>query len=183
MGPGANPSVLAWSFAAFAVAILVNYAASWTQETVVGQAAENVLSDMRRAMFAHLQRVSLGFMDKTEVGRLMSRLQGDVNSMQEFLETSVLVGRRHRAALRHRRRDGLARLAARPADARGDAGPLRGAPDLAAEGARGLHGGARDATRRRTARWPRGSTACARCRAWTASASTSRSTTTRRGRT
>ena len=33
---------------------------------------------MRRAMFAHLQRVSLSFMDKTEVGRLMSRLQGDV---------------------------------------------------------------------------------------------------------
>ncbi|MFO1142485.1 MAG: ABC transporter ATP-binding protein [Amaricoccus sp.] len=90
MGPGADPRVLAWSFAAFAAAILVNYAASWTQETVVGQAAENVLSDMRRAMFAHLQRVSLGFMDKTEVGRLMSRLQGDVNSMQEFLETSVL---------------------------------------------------------------------------------------------
>ena len=90
MGPGADRAVLAWSFAAFAVAILVNYAASWTQETVVGQAAENVLSDMRRAMFAHLQRVSLSFMDKTEVGRLMSRLQGDVNSMQEFLETSVL---------------------------------------------------------------------------------------------
>src|SRR5690606_17046837 len=37
-----------------------------------------------------LQRVSLGWMDKTEVGRLMSRLQGDVNSMQEFLETSVM---------------------------------------------------------------------------------------------
>src|SRR5690606_12825469 len=34
--------------------------------------------------------VSLSFMDKTEVGRLMSRLQGDVNSMQEFLETSVV---------------------------------------------------------------------------------------------
>ena len=45
---------------------------------------------MRRAMFAQLQRVSLSFMDKTEVGRLMSRLQGDVNSMQEFLETSVM---------------------------------------------------------------------------------------------
>ena len=28
-------------------------------------------------------------MDRTEVGRLMSRLQGDVNSLQEFLETSV----------------------------------------------------------------------------------------------
>jgi ATP-binding cassette subfamily B protein len=41
-------------------------------------------------MFDHLQRVSLSFMDKTEVGRLMSRLQGDVNSMQEFLETSII---------------------------------------------------------------------------------------------
>ena len=91
MAPGAaDRAVLNWSFAAFAVAILVNFAASYVQETVVGKAAENVLFDMRRAMFAHLQRVSLSFMDKTEVGRLMSRLQGDVNSMQEFLETSVL---------------------------------------------------------------------------------------------
>ena len=83
-------AALAWSVAAFAVAILVNYAASYVQEAVVGKAAEGVLFDMRRAMFAHLQRVSLSFMDKIEVGRLMSRLQGDVNSMQEFLETSVL---------------------------------------------------------------------------------------------
>ena len=41
-------------------------------------------------MMQRLQQVSLGWMDKTEVGRLMSRLQGDVNSMQEFLETSVM---------------------------------------------------------------------------------------------
>lgn len=75
---------------AFAIVIGVNYAASYLQESVVGRAAENVLFDIRTAMFAHLQDVSLSFMDKTEVGRLMSRLQGDVNSMQEFLETSVL---------------------------------------------------------------------------------------------
>jgi ATP-binding cassette subfamily B protein len=89
-GMTGDRAVLAWACVAFAAAILVNYAASYVQETVVGQAAENVLFDMRRAMFGHLQRVSLSFMDKTEVGRLMSRLQGDVNSMQEFLETSVL---------------------------------------------------------------------------------------------
>jgi len=83
-------STLNWAVAAFAVTILVNYAASYLQEIVVGHTAESVLFDMRRAMFEHLQRVSLSFMDKTEVGRLMSRLQGDVNSMQEFLETSVL---------------------------------------------------------------------------------------------
>jgi len=81
---------LLWAVAAFAVVILINFAASWVQERSVGRMAENVLFDIREAMFAHLQRVSQSFMDKTEVGRLMSRLQGDVNSMQEFLETSVI---------------------------------------------------------------------------------------------
>jgi ATP-binding cassette subfamily B multidrug efflux pump len=87
---GAGRPVLIWACVAFAVTIAINYGASYVQETVVGSAAEQVLFDMRRAMFSHLQRVSLSFMDKTEVGRLMSRLQGDVNSMQEFMETSVL---------------------------------------------------------------------------------------------
>ena len=90
MVAGGDPAVLAWAVAAFGVMILINYGANWVQETVVGKAAENVLFDIRRAMFEHLQRVSLSFMDNTEVGRLMSRLSGDVNSMQEFLETSVL---------------------------------------------------------------------------------------------
>jgi ATP-binding cassette subfamily B multidrug efflux pump len=83
-------AALTWSIVLFLVVIVINYVASYAQETLVGGVAENVLFDMRRQMFSHLQRVSLSFMDKTEVGRLMSRLQGDVNSMQEFLETSVL---------------------------------------------------------------------------------------------
>ena len=85
-----DASVLHIGLAVLVAMIVVNYAASHVQETLVGRAAENVLFDIRRAMFAHLQRVSLSFMDKTEVGRLMSRLQGDVGSMQEFLETSVI---------------------------------------------------------------------------------------------
>ncbi|MER8751860.1 ABC transporter ATP-binding protein/permease [Mesorhizobium sp. M1050] len=85
-----DQSVMIAATGAFTLVILINYAASYVQESVVGKVAENVLSDLRRAMFSHLQRVSLSFMDKTEVGRLMSRLQGDVNSMQEFLETSVM---------------------------------------------------------------------------------------------
>ena len=90
MTQGGNSTNLLWAVAAFAVAVVLNFGASFVQETEVGKVAEHVLFDMRRAMFAQLQRVSLSFMDKTEVGRLMSRLQGDVNSMQEFLETSVI---------------------------------------------------------------------------------------------
>jgi ATP-binding cassette subfamily B protein len=83
-------TTLYWVIVGYGLIIGVNFAASYVQELVVGKAAENVLFDMRRAMFARLQQVSLSFMDKTEVGRLMSRLMGDVNAMQEFLETSVL---------------------------------------------------------------------------------------------
>ncbi|WP_192356964.1 ABC transporter ATP-binding protein [Mesorhizobium mediterraneum] len=86
---GIDRSALLAASGAFLLAILVNFAAGYTQETVVGKTAKNVLFDIRRAMFARLQRVSLSFMDKTEVGRLMSRLQGDVNSMHEFLENSL----------------------------------------------------------------------------------------------
>jgi ATP-binding cassette, subfamily B, multidrug efflux pump len=74
---------------AFLGIVTVNFLANLVQETLVGRIAERLLIDLRRAMYAHLQRVSLSFMDKTEVGRLMSRLQGDVHALQEFLETSV----------------------------------------------------------------------------------------------
>jgi ATP-binding cassette subfamily B protein len=90
MQTGGSQSALLHAMIAFAIAICINFVASYAQETLVGNVAEDVLFDIRRAMFSHLQHVSLSFMDKTEVGRLMSRLQGDVNSMQEFLETSVL---------------------------------------------------------------------------------------------
>ena len=75
--------------AVFAVIVAVNYASNLIQESVVARVAEQVLFDLRRAMYLHLQRVALAFMDRTEVGRLMSRLQGDVNALQEFLESTV----------------------------------------------------------------------------------------------
>ena len=74
---------------AFGIVIVISYVANITQEMVVGRMAGHLLFDLRRAMYLHLQFVSLSFMDKTEVGRLMSRLQGDVNALQEFLETSI----------------------------------------------------------------------------------------------
>ncbi|MEX0761176.1 MAG: ABC transporter ATP-binding protein [Dehalococcoidia bacterium] len=82
-------SMLQMAAIAFAAVIAFNYAANFLQEMIVGRIAERILFDLRRAMYVHLQKVSLSFMDKTEVGRLMSRLQGDVGALQEFLETSV----------------------------------------------------------------------------------------------
>ena len=89
LAEGGDVVQLRLTAAAFGVVILVSYGANYMQDRLVGHIGEHVIFDLRRAMFAHLQDVSLSFMDKTEVGRMMSRLQGDVNSLQEFLENSV----------------------------------------------------------------------------------------------
>lgn len=73
----------------FAALIVANAIASYLNETTAANLAQWVIFDMRRAMFAHLQAVSLSFLDKTHVGRIMSRLQGDINALQDFFETSI----------------------------------------------------------------------------------------------
>jgi len=75
--------------AVFVALIVVNAVSNFFQEWVAARLAQRVIFDLRRAMFNHLQQVSLSILDRTQVGRLMSRLQGDVNSLQEFMETSV----------------------------------------------------------------------------------------------
>ncbi|MDH3289330.1 MAG: ABC transporter ATP-binding protein/permease [Betaproteobacteria bacterium] len=81
--------LLAIAMAGFFAVVLVNYISNYYQQVWVAITAERVLLDLRRAMYAHLQRVSLSFMDRTQVGQLMSRLQGDVGALQEFLESSI----------------------------------------------------------------------------------------------
>jgi ABC-type multidrug transport system fused ATPase/permease subunit len=44
-----------------------------------------VLLTLREEMFSHLQKLSLSFFDRNEVGRVMSRVQNDVTSLQELL--------------------------------------------------------------------------------------------------
>ncbi len=91
MGRAHDVSLLATAVAMFAVVIVVNYGATWVQDRLIAITGEQVIFDMRRAMFGHLQHIALTFMDKTEVGRMMSRLQGDVSALQEFLENSITV--------------------------------------------------------------------------------------------
>jgi ATP-binding cassette subfamily B multidrug efflux pump len=74
---------------AFGLVVLVNAASNFGDQWMTTRLAQRVIFDVRRAMFAHFQDVALTFMDKTHVGRIMARLQGDVNALQEFLESST----------------------------------------------------------------------------------------------
>jgi ATP-binding cassette subfamily B multidrug efflux pump len=88
-GAAAAQGALTTAVILFFVVIVGSYIANRVQDLLVGLTGEQVMFDLRSAMFAHLQRVAMSFMDKTEVGRMMSRLQGDVYALQEFLDNSI----------------------------------------------------------------------------------------------
>jgi ATP-binding cassette, subfamily B, multidrug efflux pump len=77
------------TLAAFAGLVAVYATVFFLEQWLSARLAQRVIFDIRRKMFEHLQDVSLSFMDKTHVGRMMARLQGDVNALQEFLESST----------------------------------------------------------------------------------------------
>lgn len=75
--------------ALFVGVVILNAAAFFLEQWMSSRLAQRVIFDVRRSMFSHFQDVSLSFMDKTHVGRIMARLQGDVNALQEFLESTT----------------------------------------------------------------------------------------------
>ena len=81
---------LTWIVALFVGNAVLNWASGFAQEYTTARVGQGVLYRLRAEMFAHLQRLSLNFFDRTEVGRLMSRVQGDVFQLQEFLAVALV---------------------------------------------------------------------------------------------
>ncbi len=50
---------------------------------------ERVIYDLRVHIYAHLQRLSLAFFERTSTGELMSRVTNDVNSLEQFITHGV----------------------------------------------------------------------------------------------
>ena len=55
--------------------------------TTVGQW---VMHDLRRTVYAHVQRMSLAFYDKTRTGDLISRVTTDIDTVQSFITSDLL---------------------------------------------------------------------------------------------
>jgi ATP-binding cassette subfamily B multidrug efflux pump len=64
----------------------LGYAQSW-MTSMVGQWA---MRDVRVALFSHLQRLPLGFFDRTPLGRLMARNTNDVDALNELFTNGVV---------------------------------------------------------------------------------------------
>ncbi len=65
---------------------LAQYWQVWSMSWV----GEQVLYHLSSDMFSHLQRLSLSFYDHTQIGRVMSRLQSDVDVLEGLLSSGLL---------------------------------------------------------------------------------------------
>lgn len=70
------------SFVSYLISMLRGYLLRW-----IGQ---SVMRDLRNRMFSHLQKMSKSFFDKSEVGRLISRVTSDVETISEVFATGLV---------------------------------------------------------------------------------------------
>ncbi len=51
---------------------------------IMTSAGERVQFDLRRSVFAHLQRLSMSYFDRTKLGRIISRCTSDINGLRDI---------------------------------------------------------------------------------------------------
>ena len=60
------------------------------QIRIMARVSQNVLYSLRVNLFSHLQKLPMSFFNRNQVGRVMSRIQNDVQQLQEFLSIMLI---------------------------------------------------------------------------------------------
>src|SRR6185503_2687788 len=74
----------------FLIANIAAFAVQYTQAIVMQAMGQYIMYDLRKQIFAHLQRLSVQFYDHNPVGRLMTRLTTDVDALNEMFTAGVI---------------------------------------------------------------------------------------------
>ena len=75
---------------AFVITVIVRFFANWGQFYSTQWLGGRVVFDIRNQMFRHLQRLSIGYIDRRGVGAVMTRIQNDVAVIQEMFSETVI---------------------------------------------------------------------------------------------
>jgi len=75
---------------AFIGAALINWGATYVQTYLVNWVGQRALQDLRQRIFAHLQRLSIGFYSRNKTGVLISRLTNDVQALDQLVTDGVV---------------------------------------------------------------------------------------------
>jgi ATP-binding cassette subfamily B multidrug efflux pump len=76
----------------YAASLVVAFACSYGETMLTALLGQRVMRDLRRQLFEHVQRLSIAFYDRTPVGRLVTRVTSDVESLNELFTAGVVAG-------------------------------------------------------------------------------------------
>ncbi|HKZ94657.1 MAG TPA: ABC transporter ATP-binding protein [Candidatus Bathyarchaeia archaeon] len=86
-----NLSALYWISAVYVGVYVIVWVVSSFQTYLRFWLGQRLILDLRMDLFSRLQRLSMSFYDKRHVGRIMSRVTNDVETLNEFLTSGVEV--------------------------------------------------------------------------------------------
>jgi ATP-binding cassette subfamily B protein len=75
--------------AGYVVVAVLAYVTYRLQIWMISQVGEKFLRDLRNRVFAHLQRLSMPFYDRSKAGVLVSRMTSDVDSLAELVQLGL----------------------------------------------------------------------------------------------
>jgi ABC-type multidrug transport system fused ATPase/permease subunit len=82
-------SRLTWIVGLFIGSAVVALALSSANTYLTGWVGERVLADLRNRLFAHLERLSLGFYERNRAGVIISRITNDVEALDQLVTDGV----------------------------------------------------------------------------------------------
>jgi ATP-binding cassette subfamily B protein len=83
--PNGNAARLNWLALGLFVLPILTGLGGFAQRYLSSAMGEGIIHDLRRALYAHMQRMSMRFYTHTKTGEMMSRLNNDVNGAQEVI--------------------------------------------------------------------------------------------------
>lgn len=86
----AGVSPLLWLALLYLVAMMLSSALQFVHTTVMSRTGQLAMRDLRRHVYAHLQRLHLGFFDRHPVGRLVTRATNDVENVAEMFSAGIV---------------------------------------------------------------------------------------------
>lgn len=88
--PAGDTGLLATLALVFLGALLLEFAADYAQALITTTIGQRVMLALRLRLFTHLQRLSIPFFDRHPVGRLMTRVTSDVETLNELFSSGLV---------------------------------------------------------------------------------------------
>lgn len=85
-----NYGVLRATVFAYLAVSVVQWVFTYYRINIMARVGQAVIYDLRTILFHHLQRLSLGFFSRYSVGRVITRVIDDVETLRDFLTWAVL---------------------------------------------------------------------------------------------